>query len=382
MHCNVCFAQLDEPLYESSSRRALTSLCELTQEKVKVWLCPNCSHLRGNQLPHTQDYYEKDYRILLDEDDEDQIYEVKDEGIVYRTDHQVLTFLNKINVKGGSRFLDYGCAKASMSRRLLEHEPDIEFYLFDVSSMYLSYWEKFLTQERWAIYELPATWYLNFDIVTSFFALEHIPEPLDTALEIANLLVEDGVFYGVVPNVFSNLADLVVVDHVNHFTEASLHFLLSKAGFCSIDIDANAHRGALVFTARKKGLVSPSPEIDECKETSRKIASYWSDVDSRIRLAEVDNFAQPAAIYGSGFYGAYIASTLKNPEFLKCFVDASPFQQGKTLFNYPVLSPQEIPSNIRVLYMGLNPIIAREIVSNMAWLHERDISLVFLDEGA
>lgn len=381
MNCNICFTQLDKPLYESSSGKALTSLCELRIGKVEVWLCPTCSHLRGSELPYTKNYYENDYRILLDEEEEDQIYEVKDGDIVYRTDHQALTLLNKIEVESGSRVLDYGCAKASMPRRLLKYNSEIKFYLFDVSSMYESYWEKFLAKERWAIHDLPNSWYGTFDIVTSFFALEHIPEPVDTVCRIVNLLSESGVFYGVVPNVYSNVADLVVIDHVNHFTEASLHFLLRKAGFCSIDIDAQAHRGALVFTARKKGLLSIEPEVHEFKEKSYQLASYWSDLDNRIRLAETENFEQPAAIYGSGFYGAYIASTLQKPDFLECFVDASPYQQGKTLFSYPIVAPEELPSNIRVLYIGLNPNVARTVISNMDWLSKRNISLVFLDKG-
>ena len=71
MHCNVCHTKLGAPLYEAPSDHSLTSLCELRLGRVQVWLCPTCGRLRGEALPDTQDYYESNYRILLDHEDDD-----------------------------------------------------------------------------------------------------------------------------------------------------------------------------------------------------------------------------------------------------------------------------------------------------------------------
>lgn len=382
MFCNVCHAELGDALYEAKSNQALTSLCELRLGKVRVWLCHSCGHLCGEPMPDTQQYYESDYRILLDHEDEDQIYEVQGNHITYRTDHQVATLLKKLNLPSGARLLDYGCAKASTPRRLLAIRPDIEVKLFDVSAMYTSHWEKFLPDNSWAVHNTPNNWLGHFDIVTSFFALEHIPNPVDTVRKVADLMSEDGVFYGIVPDTFGNVADFVVIDHVNHFTQCSLHTLLLAAGFTDIDIDANAHRGALVFSARKTGPASAPPDLASCLTASQKLASYWTAVNESIYTAEVENDGMQASIYGSGFYGAYIASQLQKPECLNCFLDASPFQQGKTLFGRPVLPPSQLPDSVRVLYIGLNPMIARRVVANMDWLHDRELQLVFMDDFA
>lgn len=380
MHCNVCHTGLGVPLYEAPSERALTSLCELRPSRVRVWLCPTCGHLCDEALPDTRDYYESDYRILLDHDDEDQIYEVQGERIVYRTDHQVATLLAKLDLPVGARLLDYGCAKASTPRRLLASRPDLQVHLFDVSAMYTRHWQKFLSEGRWAMHDTPADWQGRFDVVTSFFALEHIPEPLDTVRRVAALLKEDGVFYGIVPDTYGNVADFVVIDHVNHFTDCSLHTLLRSAGFTDIRIDSCVHRGALVFTARKTGPASAPPDLAASLVASRQLARYWAGLDERIRAAEATHASLPAAIYGSGFYGAYIASLLQQPERVQCFLDASPFQQGKSLFGHAILPPQELPDSVRLLYIGLNPQIARATVAGMDWLHGRDLRLVFLDE--
>lgn len=359
MQCNVCSSPLGEPIFDAGSEQALTSLCELRKARVRVWSCPTCAHLLGDALPDTEAYYASDYRILINHDDEDQIYEVQEDRIVYRTEHQVATLLDKLRLPDGALLLDYGCAKASTPHQLLKQRADLKVHLFDVSHMYEAYWDRFIPQTRRAVHETPSAWQARFDAVTSFFSLEHIPKPQEALVHIAALLKEDGCFYGIVPDTFGNVADFVVIDHVSHFTVPSLHRLLSSAGFRYIEIDAHAHRGALVFLARKQGSVAPSPERSEVLQRSRALARYWGTLGERLRNAERNNRGSPAAIYGSGFYGAYIASALTDLECVQCFLDRSPFRQGKSMFGKPILAADPWPAGIETLYIGLNPAIAR-----------------------
>lgn len=382
MQCNICSTEIGDPLYEATSNHSLTSLCELRPERLKVWLCSKCGHLSGESLRNTENYYDTEYRILLDHDDEDQIYEVDGDKIVYRTDHQVTVFLSKLSPNEGARILDFGCAKASTPRRLLVSRPDLKVHLFDVSSMYIPHWEKFLPKDNWAVHKTPNEWCGTFDLVTSFFALEHIPDPVNTVKMVANLLTVDGVFYGVVPDTFGNVADFIVIDHVNHFTEYSLGVLLRSGGFQEIKIDAESHRGALIFTARKGGMALQHADLMGSLDASRHLASYWKRTEDRIRDAELSNARKPAAIYGSGFYGAYIGSTLQYPEDLCCFIDASPFRQGRSLFGHPIIPPSQLPETVSQLYIGLNPKIARSTVRGMEWLNHRNLRLVYLDEAS
>jgi SAM-dependent methyltransferase len=381
MNCNVCNSALGDPIYTSPSDHVLTSLCELRPGSKRVWLCSDCGHLRGEALPDTEKYYATDYKILLDQEDEDQIYEVLGERIVYRTDHQVDTLLRKLRLPQGALMLDYGCAKASTFKRLVAHRNDLQVHLFDVSDMYMAHWDRFISPERWAVLTTPPSWQSRFDVVTSFFALEHIPAPQDTVKRIASFLKDDGVFYGVVPDTFGNIADFVVIDHVNHFTKPSLYTLLNAAGFSDISIDSEAHRGALVFVARMGGATSQRPGVTEVLAGAEGLAGYWTQLSDRIRSAERAYGDVPVAIYGSGFYGAYIASTLQLPNRLHNFLDRSPYQQGKVLFGKPIVAPEQLPADIRVLYVGLNPAIARATIAKMEWLIERDLHLVFLDES-
>ncbi|NVZ61190.1 class I SAM-dependent methyltransferase [Pseudomonas gingeri] len=380
MHCNVCLTEIEKPIYAANSNQSLTSLCELRDGQVNVWSCPACSHLRSEAFADTVAYYESDYKILLSEEEEDQIYEVRDGEIVYRTDHQITTLLSKLSLPEGATVLDYGCAKASTLKKLNSVRTDLNIHLFDVSSMYKEYWEKFVSTEKYAIHTTPQSWAASFDVLTSFFALEHIPQPIDTVRKVHALLKDGGVFYGIVPDTFGNVADFVVIDHVNHFTTPSLAYLLDAAGFTDIQIDDTVHRGALVFTARKASKKPMAFDIAETLKKSESLAHYWESVNQRISETSKANAGVTKAIYGSGFYGAYIASAMSDFDNVSCFLDASPFQQGKELFGKPILVPESLPRDVKVLYVGLNPSIAHAVINGLNWLKDRDISVVYLDE--
>jgi len=388
MNCNVCDTAASAPIFESSGSTVLTSLCELRNGQVQVWSCSGCGHLYGAALQNSEEYYSTDYRILLDHDDEDQIYETGPHGIVYRTEHQLRTLLSKVAIPDGARVLDYGCAKASTPRRLFEARPDLQLHLFDVSDMYLEYWKRFIPPHRYSINATPGDWAGQFDLVTSYFALEHIPRPAETIAQIGHLLRKGGTFYCVVPDTFGNIADFVVLDHVNHFTAESLRHLLAASGFVEIDIDSQVHRGAHVVTAIRDPLDRndaldagrPTPtEIDKANARALEISAFWMGIDSRIRKSELAAGSQGSVIYGSGFYGAYIMSVLQKKEHVACFLDRSPFQQGKTLLERPIVAPEQMPGSAKVVYVGLNPAIARAAIAEVPALASRDLTFFYLN---
>ena len=79
------------------------------------------------------------------------------------------------------------------------------------------------------------------------------------------------------------------------------------------------------------------------------------------------------AIYGSGFYGTFIHSSLERPEAVACFLDQNPHRQSQTLIGKPILAPEKLPETVWRLYAGLNPRIARDELSAMDWLRDLEV---------
>lgn len=372
-HCHVCRQPLPAPLYRSACAVSVTSLCEVRPEQVAVFFCADCGHLQTEALADLKQYYDRNYKILINSEEEDQLYAVVDGRKVFRTEHQVDTLLGKVSLPTGARVLDYGCAKSSTLRRLTELRPDIEPHVFDVSDMYLPYWNRFVRPENCALYTTNPEWANRFDLITSFFALEHVVEPLALTRTISSLLKPGGRFYCIVPNVYANTADFVVADHVNHFSATSLRHLLHDAGMQVISLDDQSHASAWVLVATKQD--PPSTELPATSDVadfgqqSRDMAAYWQGFAERVRAFEAEHeHDSKVAIYGSGFYGTFIATCLKNPGRIACFLDQNPHRQRQRLLDKPILSPEHLPTDISVLYVGLNPRLAQAgIQSVTAW---------------
>ena len=386
--CNVCATPLSHLLYESEGSQSLTSLCQVIPGTTRVYACAECGHLQTEEMADSVAFYESDYDILVHSEEEDQIYEVRPDGTqIYRTDHQVNILLETLPLPTGARILDYGCAKSAMIKRLLSHRPDLQAYLFDVSSRYIPFWERFLKSDRWAVHELPNDWSDSFDIVMSFFSMEHMVRPEESIRMMAAMLKPGGTLYCIVPNVCTNIADFIVLDHVNHFSSPSLQHLLQNAGLEVVSIDDTSHRGAYVLVARRT--TQPelltlsdnfSQQVQECLTRFQEIGLFWKSAAGMIRSQEAQIPQDTeVAIYGAGFYSAFVVSCLRAPQRVFCHLDQNVYLQGREINGRSILSPAQLPENIKHVWVGLNPAHARKIIPEVEALSKRQVSYLFLD---
>jgi SAM-dependent methyltransferase len=387
--CCVCGTALAAPLYRSSSPTSLTSLCTTLDQRTVVFLCEACGHLQSPALPDIDEFYGTGYRILLDSEEEDQIYCVADGVPVFRADHQADEFLRSVTVPAGARVLDYGSAKGATIARVLRARPDIDAHVFDVSDLYAEFWERIVPAPTFATHAVPPAWAGSFDVVASFFVLEHVEDPRDVLRIMHSLLRRDGVLYAIVPNPTVNIADFVVVDHRQHFTASSLDRVLLDAGFVDVVLDSGAHEGAWVVQARA-GRVDESDEragagherarhaVESSVLAARGLQRYWAALGDRLRLAEQAIGMRPVAVYGAGFYGSYIGAHLEHPDRIRAYVDQNPYLQGTKHLGCPVVGPADLDPAIGDVHVGLNPRIARAAIAAVDAWRARDLTLHYL----
>ena len=373
--CNICGNILPEPLYDSGTGASITSLCRIVALPTRVRQCKVCFHVQTDAVFDSSVYYQDEYDILVESEEEDQIYLVADGKPVFRSEHQANLLLDKLKLKPNTKMLDYGCAKGATYRKLSKQRPDLNLNLFDVSERYTEFWSSFLKPDKWAVGEIPHEWIASFDVITSFFAFEHIETPIDSLRTAVTLLKPGGKFYCVVPNILTNTADFIVVDHVNHFTKASIVAMASEAGLESIDIDESSHRGAFVVIGTKpdqnRTLTKTERSVFCGDNGVTTIGQFWSGAAERIRVFEATlDRDDSIAVYGAGFYGTFITAALVQPARVRCYLDQNPFLQGRLLNQkWPVLHPTQLPDDVTVLLVGLNPIQARAIIDALPLLH-------------
>lgn len=384
MICRVCGATLAAPKYRSGGASSLTSMSTIVPHGTEVFVCEACGHIQTPPLGDLDAYYRSTYQLLADSEDEDQIYEVVDGVTVFRADHQADTLLAGAAIGEGARLLDFGSAKGATSRKLLARRPDLDLHLYDVTDRYRPHWASLAPLERTAVGAIPADWGSSFDVVASFFVLEHVEHPVDALRTIADLVRPGGLVHLVVPNTLTNVADFIVIDHVNHFTAPSLARVLAEAGFDEVVVDAEAHRGAWVARARRPVTGEPpafdptawpvAPAVDAAAD----LAAYWSGARDAVGAAERRVGGRPMAVYGAGFYGAFVRSGLADPEAILAYVDQNPYLQGTMHFDRPVVAPADLPDAVTDVLVGLNPKVARDIIGAIPAFVDRDLTFHFL----
>ena len=278
--------------------------------------------------------------------DEDDVYSIKDGKIVWRAEHMANTFIkimsqlpNPVDILE-SRFLDFGCGKGLFPKTLHRILPSFEPHLFDVSEDYLSVWRGFCVPSKWFCHTIPNELNNYFDIVTSLFALEHVPDPLGILSKLASLLSSKGILYIVIPNMYSsNIMDMVVVDHLQHYSPPSMKFALSQVGLTLIEEDHISHEQASIYVAAKDQPVSLmiSDKTDYISWQSM-IANSVNNL-----ISKVNSFATeatgPIIVVGAGFIGTFVTSILSGNFKIEYFVDSNPYKQKKGWHSIPVISP-------------------------------------------
>jgi 2-polyprenyl-3-methyl-5-hydroxy-6-metoxy-1,4-benzoquinol methylase len=376
--CRICDTSPAVQIYSQQSP-AVTSTGTTIDVPTTVYLCEACGHGQSEDLQDVRAFYDTEYRISAASDEHDQLYEMVEARPVYRTDKQAEVALAFLDLPSGARVLDFGCAKATTLKKILKARPDVDVHAFDVSGSYRVYWQTWLKPDRCATHDIPDAWLGRFDAVTAHFVLEHVIDPVGLLRSIGTLLKPEGRLFLSVPDVIANPGDLVVVDHLNHFTSASLAEALRRADLAVKRVDCQAFAAALVFVA---GRASAGVSLQVAKRSDREIkniAQFWRSAAARLKALAASEPSTPTAIFGAGFYGVWIASVLAHLLPVVCFVDNNPHVRETRPLGIPVLAPKDLPKDVRLLCVGLNPLRARAIVAASPEFARHDLKLIYLD---
>lgn len=378
--CYVCESPI-EAFALSLAAPALSSLTTEIDVPTRVAVCDRCGHGQSPEPVELASFYDVEYRISLQSDEFDQLYATVDGNPQYRTEKQLEVLLGMVDVFDGCRVLDYGAAKAQSLKRLIGARPGIVPHVFDISQDYQAHWDVFLPRERTATYDLPAAWNGQFDLITTYFVLEHIADPTTHLRRLRDMLAPGGRLFVMVPNALTNTGDLLVVDHVNHFTVPSLVQACALSGLQVEKIDERGFVGAvaIVAMAAEAPTGSAADDIAEAAKALRAACDAWGAIDAHLVRALSDRPNGKFALHGAGFYGAFTMQRLKNNLSLAYVLDANPYLQGGDFFGRPVLAPSELPSDVDTVFVALNPATARRIVGDGGIYGRTGIDAVFLD---
>jgi hypothetical protein len=252
--------------------------------------------------------------------------------------------------------VDIGCGNGAMLSALSALGPGWRLYGFDLDDRHLRDLQAipgFAGLHTGVVEDLPKP----LDMVTMVHSLEHMPAPRAMLSTVRRTLEPGGCLFIQVPDIAQNPFDLVVADHLCHFSEATLARLAGEAGFSVDVLSTKWVTKELSLVARPAdGAPRPGPPAGGAMASVReRIAWLQALVD------EARGIAKSGARFG--IFGTSISATWlfqHLPETVEFFVDEDPARRQGTHLGRPIWPPASVPAGA-VVYLALVPAIAQAV---------------------
>ena len=207
----------------------------------------------------------------------------------------------------------------------------------------------------------PAELPRQFDLVTLIHSLEHFTEPLQMLFTLHRKIAAGGQLFVEVNNAEKTPFDLVVADHLCHFTLQSLAHIVQRANF-------RVKIASTDWINKEISLLAvPHQQPQELKhdEPGRAIAKTKDNV---AWLNRVLDHARESAGTNCGIFGTSVAATWLASglgDAVKFFVDEDPAREGRTHLGKPILKPAQAPAGA-VVYLAFVHEVSASIVNRLS----------------
>lgn len=248
-------------------------------------------------------------------------------------------------------WLDFGCGKGHLLRALSSLRPSWMLYGADLSERNRSYVESipgFQTYWAGSTSAIDET----FDVISLSHVLEHVGDPRTFLRELRDLLRPGGIIVIAVPDAKRNPFDLLVVDHVLHFTTSGLARLLSGAGFRDFVLDDRTLGKELLVTARRaEDVPQVVGESFNGTVASRTVELALADsvhwLESLVPWSQSVVDASTVGVFGTALAATWLHHTA-NCRF-EFFVEEDRDRVGRSYLGRAVVFPTDVPPGAAVL---------------------------------
>jgi 2-polyprenyl-3-methyl-5-hydroxy-6-metoxy-1,4-benzoquinol methylase len=206
--------------------------------------------------------------------------------------------------------------------------------------------------------ELP----LRFDVITMVHSLEHFPGPADVLADLLPKLAPGGRLFIQVPNAAANPLDLVVADHMLHFTPSTLRRIVRRAGYDVDTLSTAWISKELSLIARPAATAIQTTESG-AEEAIQNVCRQVKWLDLLAKSAhESALHAENFGIFGATIAASWLCGVLGDR--VKFFVDEDANRAGRMHLERPVLDPEQVPPGSTV-FLALTPHIASQVAGRL-----------------
>lgn len=205
----------------------------------------------------------------------------------------------------------------------------------------------------------------KFEMISLLHCLEHLVDGSDILQDLSVKLSENGILFIQVPNAKVNPFDLLIYDHVFHFTPATLSEKLKRAGFervCILSSDDEKEISMVAGPGVPDELLcdGDNQHADDGLELFRANVSFLKRCEEKFLSLKRDN--RKLGIFGTSIAGTWLSASCDGIHDF--FVDEDVERTGSKYHDRDVLLPTDVPGHA-VVFVPLPPKIATKVMNRL-----------------
>jgi 2-polyprenyl-3-methyl-5-hydroxy-6-metoxy-1,4-benzoquinol methylase len=366
--CHLCGARLLREADGFSALPRVTSDCKPFPAGGRIGACAVCGAVQkivDERWQSDVDSIYRDFEIYHQSGGEEQAIFGEDGSAIPRSQKLIAALGHALSDRSEGRLLDFGCGNGAMLASFSSAWPGWDLYgseLSDKSVAALKSIPRFKQLFVCPIERIPT----RFNLATLIHALEHLPEPTEMLRQIGALLEQDGRVFVQVPDANRNPYDLLVADHLMHFTVDTLGYLTRLAGYDTRTLSDRVLVKELswVGSPAQEGMrarfdVPPTPILG-----AKLLARGLDWLAAQLQTARaISSDSRSFGVFGSSISATWLAGALGDQ--VSFFVDEDPSRVGRRHLGRPILDPAAVAETADV-FIPLIPDIATSVGRKMS----------------
>lgn len=363
--CIICSSPRLSIFAEYTALKRVTSDCKPWHAGGTLCVCKDCDSVQkvinDAWLSDINRIY-ADYEVYHQAAGEEQAVFDDRTGAPTKRSQQIIKFITDSGYfkQVDGHVLDYGCANGEFLSAFSQIYKNAELFGFDLSKKYQSTLESINNFKQLFVERIDST--KEFSLVSLIHTLEHLLDPIEDLKKLKKYLCKEGLLFIQVPNLLENPFDLLLADHLLHFTPGTLIDTLARAGFevKALSTDAVSKELSVIAVPNDAAyaLVAGHASSD-----NKLIIDAHLKLINKI-LAEVDILSKQGefAIFGTAVSGTWLYSY---HEDIACFIDEDPHRIGRHYFGKKICSISQVSANMPI-YIPLSGKIVTRIKKRFA----------------